>query len=380
MPIAAIGLVASLAVALWRGWTPAGDEVGAEHPVPHLTVYMNESIRRTELEGLSDEKKERFFPHGNLLEPCRLTVVTTDGERRSIDVRSVSVATNLVNNADFDAVTGVYCRRPLRPGTFQEVVADMLATIRGMGGEPDDRLLSMTTRGNVPGYGDPGITFPAPINGGRIALSKLLNLEIKLNPDPDRGWYYVMTFSVPVELRPSHIQREKDRVVRVRAIKSIRPVLPLAAQIEQMFPATDYCFDNFVFKGDEGDFRKTIITTAYFGDRYQLTMRADVELDKDDKIITTLRSEPTFLLQELESVTGVDESSFTGAKSTWGREHRFNLESWNKVVAAKGDFSVIGIEIDPTPVPGAAEFVRRRRMHREPISLLENESNKAPLK
>ncbi|MDZ4685173.1 MAG: hypothetical protein SH850_08785 [Planctomycetaceae bacterium] len=328
---------------------------------------MNESIRRTEIEGLSTETKARFLPHGNLLEPCRLTVATTDGKRLKVDLRSVSVSTDLVNNEQFDAVTAVYARRPLEPGRFQEVVADMLATIRGLGGDPDERLLSMATRGDLPGYEGPGTRLP--INGGKLALSKVLDLEIKFNPDPNRGWYYLMTFSVPPGLSPSDIQCDKERVIRWRAIDSIRLVLPAAFQIELMFSATDHRFDNFAFKGDESDFLKNFITKAYFGDRYRLTMRAEVKLDKDDKTITKLRSEPTFVLEELEAVTRAAETGFWRADPTWRREHRFDLNAWNKVCAAKGDFSVIGIKIDPTSVPDAEEYVRQERMWSDRISL-----------
>ena len=97
---------------------------------------------------------------------------------------------------------------------------------------------------------------------------------------------------------------------------------------------------------------------AWFGDRYHLTMRVPVELDRNDKTITSLRGEPTFILQELEALAN-NASAGGRVDPVWRREHRFDLAAWNKLVAAGGDFSAIGIEIDPTPVIDAAKYVRQ---------------------
>jgi hypothetical protein len=105
-PVLLIAAVADFAALFWWARAP-GDDLPAEGgPVPHLTVFMNQSIRRMEIEGMSAEKKSTFLPHGNLLEPCHLTVVTTDGKRLEVDLRSMSVITDLVNKPDYDSVAG----------------------------------------------------------------------------------------------------------------------------------------------------------------------------------------------------------------------------------------------------------------------------------
>lgn len=301
--------------------------------------------------------------------------MTTDGKRLDVSLRSVSVSTG-PQRRDFDAVTDVYARRPLKPGKFQEAVADLLATIRGWGIEPDTDLLDLTKRGDVPGHGDPGITYPAPINAGSMALSELLHLEVKFHPDPDRGWFYLMTFAVPLELRPGYIQLLKKEAIRHRAIESIRSVLAVPVQIEELFPLAAHRFNNFVFKDSDSDFRKTWSTEAWCSDRYFLTMKVPVELDRKDKTVTSLRGEPTFFLQEVDVLAPAPN---TGGRldPVWRREHHFDLAAWNKLVAAGGDFSAIGIEIDPTPVAKSGDFLRHWRNHNQEVRLLRDVRERA---
>lgn len=375
-PVLVIAAVAGFAALFWWARAP-GDDVPAEGgPVPHLTVFMNQSIRRMEIEGMSAEKKSNFLPHGNLLEPCRLTVVTTDGTRLNVDLRSVSVSTDSVRDPAFDAVTDVYARRPLKPGKFQEAVADLLATIRGWGIEPDEDLLALTTRGDIPGHGDPGITYPASVNAGSMPLSELLHLEVKFYPDPDRGWFYLMMFAVPLELRPGHIQLQKEGAIHHCALKSIRSVLAVPGQIEELFPLAAHRFDNFVFRDSDSDFHKTWSTEAWCSDRYFLTMKVPVELDRIDKTVTSLRGEPTFVLQEVDVLAPTPD---TGGRldPVWRREHRFDLATWNKLVAAGGDFSAIGIEIDPTPVAQSGNFLRHWQTHNQKVRLLRDVRERA---
>lgn len=373
-PVTVIAAVAGFAALFWWARAP-GDDVPAEGgPVPHLTVFMNQSIRRTEIEGMSAEKKSNFLPHGNLLEPCRLTVVTTDGTRLNVDLRSVSVSTDSVRDPAFDAVTDVFARRPLKPGKFQEAVADLLATIRGWGIEPDEDLLELTNWGNAAGHESRGIVLP--VNAGSMPLSELLHLEVKFYPDPDRGWFYLMTFAVPHQLRPSHFRDEQSRAIRHRAIESIRSVLAVPVQIEELFPLAAHRFNSFVFKDSDSDFRKTWSTEAWCSDRYFLTMKVPVELDRKDKTVTSLRGEPTFVLQEVDVLAPAPD---TGGRldPVWRREYRFDLAAWNKLVAAGGDFSAIGIEIDPTPVAQSGDFLRRWRNHNQEVRLLRDVRERA---
>ena len=95
-PVIVIAAVAGLAALFWRTRAPGDDGPAESVPVPNLTVFMNQSIKRMECEGLSPDKQAKFFPHGNLLDPCRVTVVTTDGKRLDVSLRSVSVSTDSV--------------------------------------------------------------------------------------------------------------------------------------------------------------------------------------------------------------------------------------------------------------------------------------------
>jgi hypothetical protein len=148
---------------------------------------------------------------------------------------------------------------------------------------------------------------------------------------------------------------------------------------KQEFPSTDHFFEDFSFTGKDGDSRKTLITESYFNDRYQLSMRTAVEIDTASKTVTRLRGEPTFVLREIESVVEAPVSIDTlpeSPKPKWRREHRFDLEEWNKVVAADGDFSVIGITIDTTPqskseAERARSYVHSQRNFRDRVSLLD---------
>ena len=60
-PVTVIAAVAGFAALFWRA-RAQGDDVPAEGgPVPHLTVFMNQSIRRMEIEGMSADKKSNFY-------------------------------------------------------------------------------------------------------------------------------------------------------------------------------------------------------------------------------------------------------------------------------------------------------------------------------
>jgi hypothetical protein len=345
--------------------------------LPELHVTLGASRQDVVTIGLSEEDQKTFDRSGNFQEPHRLVMTLPDKRRFELVSRSTLVRLDgLLHDASRDEiVTTVYARRPLTPGRFQEAVADMLATIRDMGVEPNADMAAMPNRGDVPGYGDAGITFPAKINAKAVELSKDgTRVHCTINPDPEKGWYVLYIFSFSLERWPSTLRHRESQRMLERAVMSARPFLPAAVQIEEIFPSALHVFNNFVFKDPE-DLHKTFITEAYFGQRYLLTMTADVELEPTEKTITRLRGEPTFVLKELESLARVPDS-LGRLEPTWGREHRFDLQAWNKVYAAKGDFSVIDITIDKTPLSGnaaelAAFYVRRQRSRRDRITLRE---------
>lgn len=357
-------IVAALA---WKSCSsePAQSEA-ADRPLPEIRVTLGSPRKTVISHELLFKDQAEFDRSGNYLKPHRLVLNLPDKKRIELISRSTLVRCDGLHHdvGHNDIMTEVYVRHPLRPGQFQEVVADMLTTIRTMGAEPNEHMLRIHALGDVGGRNE--------INANAVTLSKDgTRVHCTLTPDPEGGWFVLSIFGLGRERRPSTIRHRQSVELYERVVYSSRPILPAAEQIELMFPITDHYFDEFVFKGDESDFLKTFISEAYFGDRYQLTMRADVELDKDDKTITKLRSEPTFVLKELEAVARSPETPFRlRTDPTWRREHRFDLEAWNKLVEAKRDFSAVGIEIDPTPVPGATDYVANKRWHRLRISLL----------
>jgi hypothetical protein len=81
------------------------------------------------------------------------------------------------------------------------------------------------------------------------------------------------------------------------------------------------------------------------------------------------------VLRELESVE-MPNGFYHRDVPRWRRDDRFDLEAWNKVVAADGDFSVIGITIDTTPQSKSdaereRSYVHSQRSHRDRVSLLD---------
>ena len=102
-----------------------------------------------------------------------------------------------------------------------------------------------------------------------------------------------------------------------------------------------------------------VTTLVYFGGRYQLGMKVVVEVSDDFSAITKVKGEPKFYFFELSRVPRPPNSlgSYDGSS-----ERSFGRDEWQKIVAAKGDFSVIGIKLKRgPPIPGFDEYVRSIR-------------------
>ena len=258
----------------------------------------------------------------------------------------------------------------------------MLATIWSLGVEPHARMIEMTREGDIPGREKR--SGPLLSHNAKAAyLEDGTRVHCTLTPDPERGWFVLYIINSNRELWPSVIEREAEqrfhRQRATRGVLSSQPLIPAAVQIEEMFPLAGHYIDRSVRKGkgDDRDLREaTFITQAYFADRYHLRMEAPVELDDDDVLITGLRGEPTFVLREIATM----ERSNGGLSldPVWRQpEHRFDLAAWNKVIAAQGDFSAIGIEIDPTPVPDARIYIDRLRGQTAVYSLVREARDRA---
>jgi hypothetical protein len=136
-------------------------------------------------------------------------------------------------------------------------------------------------------------------------------------------------------------------------IKTIRHV----DEICRMFPnePTDHFITQFGF-----DKSVPVMwnTEVFFGGRYTLTYQIYVSVDYSrDRIIKTT-SEPKFVLVEASRVFN-DTPENIGAD--FSADYKFAESDWKKVVAAGGDFSVIGIIIKTNPVARFDEYVHAAR-------------------
>jgi hypothetical protein len=122
-----------------------------------------------------------------------------------------------------------------------------------------------------------------------------------------------------------------------QAVRSGFAKFPEAMQMESLFGEGDH----FISSPGHGGIRKWY-SEVFFGGRYTLTMEVDVKTDADFSRITEIVGSPLFVLTEASRVT-TSGNRVTGAD--FSTDWKFRLDDWKKVVAAKGDFSVIGITI-----------------------------------
>jgi len=145
--------------------------------------------------------------------------------------------------------------------------------------------------------------------------------------------------------------------------RSARTELPWAVEMEQLFGSADHFITHFGFPNKDTN---TWHTCAYFGGRYEVSMDVQVKVDYANKRIV-LAGEPRFQIIEKTYVELRDGGQVA---SGVGNQMEFGIDEWEKVVAAKGDFSVIGFPLNPEPTPDFDVFLRARRGPRVPISLL----------
>ncbi len=113
-------------------------------------------------------------------------------------------------------------------------------------------------------------------------------------------------------------------------------LIPEAQQIDDLMPHVWHQVSNF----QEPDLAEWQ-TEAFFSERYQLWMSVDVRVDRESGQITHLLGSPRFTLLEVGDVT-VEHGSIG---TSYRNQHQFDVADWKKVVAADGDFSVVGIDL-----------------------------------
>ncbi len=97
-------------------------------------------------------------------------------------------------------------------------------------------------------------------------------------------------------------------------------------------------------------------SVASFGDRYILTMQVPVEIKSGKS--GSMIAEPQFYLDEISSIT-VSPLGAVGA--SYSRNLEFGVADWKRLCNADGDFSVIGFNINPTPVAKFKQYIEAMR-------------------
>lgn len=124
-----------------------------------------------------------------------------------------------------------------------------------------------------------------------------------------------------------------------------------AAMMDELF---DDCRHYIVYEGRES--QSTWNSTAYFGDKYQLTMQVPVDIESNDS--GSVIGEAKFYLDEIESVS-VSSSGQIGA--SFSGNFRFDETQWRKVYNSGGDFGSIGLLLKTTPVPNFQRYANASR-------------------
>ena len=142
-------------------------------------------------------------------------------------------------------------------------------------------------------------------------------------------------------------------------------IVPHVQEIKQMFPNAP--IDHFITSPAAPGTPAVWNSVAYIYGRYEFGYQINVKIDSKHDKIGSIEGIPTFYLWEVATVSkptsdGAVQSTY---KSSNGNKSPFGEKPWNKVVAAKGDFSVIGIHlITNSPVAGFDDYVHGGRKDR----------------
>lgn len=145
-------------------------------------------------------------------------------------------------------------------------------------------------------------------------------------------------------------------------VRSARTTLPMAVELERQYGSADHFITHYGFRTQKTN---TWNTEVFFGGRYTLTMKVEIEIDYGNNSFTRV-GDPKFYLLETVSVDTGSRMSIT-----FGMDKTLSAEEWESVYEHRGDFSVIGVEINNEPVAGFDEYVNRTREPRRPIRLLD---------
>jgi hypothetical protein len=94
---------------------------------------------------------------------------------------------------------------------------------------------------------------------------------------------------------------------------------------------------------------------ALLHERYQLTLRLPIQVDLNNRKVTSFRN-PEFIFEEFERISfGTDGQCQAFFKR--GSQRRFGTNEWSQLVRSGGDLSIFGAT-ETNPIPGVAEYWR----------------------
>jgi len=146
-----------------------------------------------------------------------------------------------------------------------------------------------------------------------------------------------------------------------KAVRSGLSKIPEARQIEELLGDSDHCISYHGSRAVGNDWN----TEVYFYKRYVLLMQVPVRMGYEFDEVLEVLDQPKFYLVEVRSIKYY--GSQPGATIEQGDDwpYPFTAEEWAKVYEARGDFSVIGIDLKKDqPVKDFDKFVEAGRRDR----------------
>lgn len=133
------------------------------------------------------------------------------------------------------------------------------------------------------------------------------------------------------------------------AVRSGRPLIAQAIEMEKQFPKTEHML---IMYGGTGSAQHEWQTVAFFGGRYELTMTVNVILSSNGKRILRVVGEPMFYLSVCQKIH--DDSG--GASYIGSRYQEFGLQRWNEFRDSEFDVKTLDPAHDGSTLPNFDTF------------------------
>jgi hypothetical protein len=148
-------------------------------------------------------------------------------------------------------------------------------------------------------------------------------------------------------------------------MQSARTALPVAVEIEELYPNADHFITHFGFNARP----KKWNTVTTIGDRHQLHMVVEVSINYEKRTLKQL-GDPSFSIIEY---TKIDKSRGGSMEARFpnSTQVHFGAKEWEKLYKSRGDLSAVNVKRNAEPVPGFTEFMAGYKRDRIPISLLD---------